>query len=87
MLMPYNEQLCDERHKNIEVTEKAHDSRLRSLETSVNGNGKFGLVAKVDTLWHWYKSQTATQAGLLDWAFRVGISIILAYIAVKVGLK
>jgi len=63
---------------------------LESLEKKVDdlrvillGNGKIGLVAKVQMLWEGKK----TRMGLLDWAFRTAIFILIGYIAMKVGLK
>ena len=79
--------LCDERHKNIDETFVRAFDKMSILEKVVYGNGKDGLSGKVATLYAWYQKQTATQAGLLDWAFRVLIMIVLTFIAVKVGLK
>lgn len=76
----YNSQLCDRLHEKL-------DEDVEALKKTVNGNGKTGVAAKVDTLWKWYEAQNKTRAGLLDWAFRAIITIGITYIAVKVGLK
>ena len=64
---------------SIESLEKKVDD----LRVILLGNGKIGLVAKVQMLWEGKK----TRMGLLDWAFRTVIFILIGYIAMKVGLK
>ena len=83
----FNQKLCDERHQHLDKAKNLLFQKVEGLEKTINGNGRTGMAAKVDALWHWYQRQTATRAGLLDWVFRVAISIALGYIAVKVGLR
>ena len=63
---------------------------LESLEKKIDdiriillGNGKLGLVAKVQIMWENKK----TRMGLLDWAFRIIILTVISFVAVKVNLK
>jgi len=66
---------------------KEHKKRTGNLEMIINGNGKLGMAAKVNLLYEWMLATKATKNGVLDWTFRMAISILLAFIAVKVGLK
>ncbi len=59
------------------------EAKVEDVLKILNGNGKIGLVAKVQILWEGQK----TKQGLLDWAFRIIIATVLGYVALKVGLK
>jgi len=64
---------------SLETVEAKVDNILKVM----NGNGKIGIIAKVQMLWEGKK----TSMGLVDWAFRITIASVLGYIAVKVGLR
>ena len=59
------------------------EEKVDEIKKILLGNGKIGLVAKVQMLWESKK----TRMGLWDWAFRTAIFILIGYIAMKVGLK
>ena len=82
-----DEKLCAERHKGVNARLDSHSTDIKNVEFILHGNGKDGLIAKVNAMYSWYQKKIATQAGLLDWAFRLMITIVLGYIATKVGLK
>jgi len=59
------------------------EQKIDDVRKILLGNGKIGLCAKVQMLWEGKK----TRMGLLDWAFRISILIIISFVAVKVGIK
>ena len=83
----FDQRLCDEKHKNANNERDVLFKRVLRVEQQLNGNGNTGLCSKVDALWTWYQRQSATQAGLLDWGFRVVIMLVLGYIATRIGIK
>lgn len=83
----YNQQLCEEKHKGIDARLDTHDTKFANHDLILHGNGKDGIIAKVNRMYEWYQHTTKTHAGWADWAFRICLSLVLTYIAVKVGLK
>ena len=51
------------------------------------GNGKVGVAEMARRSFNWMCLTKASKNGKLDWVFRVGILIIMGFVAVKVGLK
>ena len=76
--------------RRIRINDKEKLMSLERLEKKIDdiriillGNGRIGLVAKVQLLWENKK----TRMGLLDWCFRIIILTVISFVAVKVGLK
>ena len=61
--------------------------RLKHIETLLMGNGRVGIAEMSRRSFEYYQQHRASKNGLIDWGFRIAISIILGYIALKVGLK
>ena len=74
--------LCNKEHDINEIKED-----VKKILKMFHGNGELGFTAKVHTLWENYNEKRKTNSGLMDWAFRGVITIIMGYIAVKIGLK
>lgn len=66
--------------KNIET-------ELYSVKKLLVGNGKIGVAEMARRSFEYMLQCKATRNGLMDWAFRALITIMIAYIAVKVGIK
>ena len=60
---------------------------LADIKKLLMGNGEVGVAEMARRSFEWMQHQSKTKNGLLDWGFRVVISIILLFIAVKVGLR
>ena len=84
---PVSEKMCKERVANL--TDKVDEIKDEVMKIRIlwTGNGKVGVGHKVFTMWEHYKTKTKSTQGLVDWGFRVCITILLTFIAVKVGLK
>jgi hypothetical protein len=63
------------------------DRELQDIKKLLMGNGRIGIAEMARRSFEWMCLTKKNRNGLLDWAFRIGISIILTYIAVKVGVK
>ena len=51
MSSEYNQELCDQKHKETNDKFAVIDSKLDMILCVLNGNGKLGLVGKVEILW------------------------------------
>lgn len=71
--------------KEDDIVEIKRD--VKDIKKVINGNGELGLAAKTQLLYQWMERADKSKNGLLDWCFRIAISLILAYIAHEVGLK
>ena len=67
--------------------------KLDTLETNSNsikklllGNGKMGIAEMARRAFEYMLLCKQTNNGLLDWAFRGFITILMTYIAIKIGL-
>jgi len=60
---------------------------IKSTNKLLLGNGKIGVAEMARRAFEYMQCNKETKNGLLDWAFRVSIMIVLGFIAVKVGLK
>ena len=61
--------------------------RLKHIETLLMGNGKIGVAEMARRAFEYMQVEKTTKNGLVDWAFRIAIMIVLTFIAVKVGIK
>ena len=87
MGIPVTEEMCRERVENM--TAKVDDIKDEVLKIRLlwTGNGKVGVGYKVETMWQHFLNNKKTSQGFIDWAFRVAITILLTFIAAKVGIK
>jgi len=60
---------------------------VHEVKKLLMGNGKVGVAEMARRSFEWMAKCKASKNGLLDWAFRIGISIIVTYIAISVGVK
>lgn len=60
---------------------------LRDIKILLMGNGKVGVAEMARRSFEHYQGQKKSTNGLIDWVFRIVISLILGFIALKVGLK
>jgi len=80
-----------ERHK-IAVTELKKDvdeikQETREIKIILIGNGRLGVAEMARRSFEFMSSINTSKNGLMDWTFRIVISIILGFVAIKVGLK
>jgi len=61
--------------------------RLKNIELLLKGNGKVGVAEMARRSFESWQKHKASKNGLIDWTFRIAISLILGYIALNVGLK
>ena len=61
--------------------------KLSSIERLLKGNGKIGIAEMARRAFEHCEFLKSSKNGLLDWGFRAVITIILGYIALKVGLR
>jgi len=50
-------------------------------------NGKIGYKDKINRMWEEHQTKKTSSQGLVDWAFRAIITILVGYVALKIGLK
>lgn len=60
---------------------------VKEIKKMLLGNGKVGVSEMARRAFDYTQWHKASKNGLLDWVFRIGIAIIVGFIAVKVGLK
>ena len=84
---PVTERMCLERHNNLEAQVKdlkvEVKDELLKIRILLSGNGKLGLVAKVDTMWNDYQAKRKSTQGWLDWGFRILILALLSWLGLK----
>lgn len=61
--------------------------KLEHIEKLLMGNGIVGVAEMARRSFEYMQQCKKTKNGLLDWSFRVFITILVGFIAVKVGLK
>ena len=61
--------------------------KLAHIEKLLMGNGVIGVAEMARRAFEHYQDFKRSKNGILDWSFRVVITIILGFIAMKVGLK
>jgi hypothetical protein len=81
------EEMCQERHKNLTKEVNNIQDNVMKILLLWNGNGKPGVGYKVDTMWEYYCNNKRSTQGIIDWAFRAVITILITYIAVRMGLQ
>ena len=65
-----------------EIRKELHD-----IKKLLMGNGQVGVAEMARRAFEYCQHHKASKNGLIDWAFRGLITIILAYIATRVGIK
>lgn len=63
------------------------EKELHSVKKLLIGNGEVGVAEMARRAFEYMLRCKATRNGLLDWTFRAVITIMVAFIALKVGLK
>lgn len=63
------------------------NNKLEHIEKLLMGNGKIGVAEMARRSFEYIQSSSSAKSGILDWAFRMVIMIVLGYIAMVVGLK
>ena len=66
---------------------KKIEEKLNHIEKLLMGNGVVGVAEMARRAFEYCQWQKKSKNGLLDWVFRVGIMLILCYIATRVGIK
>ena len=61
--------------------------KLSHIEKLLMGNGVVGVAEMARRAFEHCQELKRTKNGLVDWVFRIGITIILTYIATQVGIK
>ena len=79
-------EVCKEHSGMVEVLTRI-DKRTESIEKTINGNGKMGINTKATLAYEGMVNCKRRKNGLIDWTFRAVLTIIISFIAVKVGLK
>lgn len=63
------------------------EKELKEIKKLLMGNGKIGVSEMARRAFEYTQWHKASKNGLLDWTFRILISFILGFIAVKVGIR
>jgi len=75
----------EERRNNVELDEIKAD--VKEIKGLLLGNGTVGVAEMARRSFEHMLSMKASKNGMMDWAFRIAITIILTFISVRVGLK
>ena len=75
----------EERRNDAELNEIKCD--IKEVKALLMGNGKIGVAEMARRAFSHTEQMRASKNGLMDWTFRIGISILLTFVALKVGLK
>ena len=73
---------------------KLHEAQITTMSNDIKeikklllGNGVIGVAEMARRSYEYMLHCKATKNGLLDWAFRALITVIVGYIAFKIGMK
>lgn len=61
--------------------------KLAHIEKLLMGNGVVGVAEMARRAFEHCQAMKASKNGLLDWAFRLVIAVLIGFIAVKLELK
>jgi len=61
--------------------------KIEGIEKLLLGNGKIGVAEMARRSFEYCENLKLSKQGLIDWVFRIVLSIIVGYIAVQVGLR
>ena len=61
--------------------------QLKNIKALLMGNGKVGIAEMARRGYEYMLLCKQTKNGLLDWSFRILITLLLGYVAVQIGLK
>jgi len=77
---------------NLDEELKSQDKKLANIENQVShirallmGNGVVGIAEMARRAFDYMLLQKKTKNGLLDWTFRGVVTVVLGYIALKIG--
>lgn len=62
-------------------------TEVKSIKKLLMGNGVIGVAEMARRAYECTQEHNKAKNGLLDWAFRAMITILLGYIALKIGLR
>ena len=65
----------------------ALEYQLSNIKSLLMGNGKIGIAEMARRAFEYMQTCKSTKNGLLDWAFRIMITTLMGYIAVRIGVK
>ena len=75
----------EERRNDVELNEIKCD--IKEVKALLMGNGSIGVAEMARRSFEHMNQLKASKNGLMDWTFRIGISILLTFVALRVGLK
>ena len=75
----------EERRNNAELDEIKCD--VKEIKGLLLGNGTVGVAEMARRSFEHMLSMKASKNGMMDWSFRIFITIIITFVAVRVGLK
>jgi len=75
------------KNEKIENDIKILHYKLDNIKTLLMGNGKIGVAEMARRSFEFMQHYNKTKNGRLDWLFRSIITILISFVAIKVGLK
>lgn len=72
---------------SIEAAVEEIKEDVKGILKIMNGNGGLGICAKVELHDSFIRGEKRKRGGLLDFAFRAIIFVLVSFIAVKVGMR
>ena len=77
---------CEEHLFNTKALVEAKEC-CDEVKKNLFGNGDMGTSQKADEAYQYIKKLEVSKNGYIDWLFRAVISLLLVWIATRVGLK
>ena len=75
----------EERRNDAELNEIKQD--VKEIKCILLGNGSVGVAEMARRAFEHMITAKASKNGLMDWTFRILISILLGFVALRVGLR
>ncbi len=79
-----------ERRENCKLHEaqiEEMSNNIKELKKIMLGNGVIGIAEMARRSFEYMQHCKNTKNGLLDWTFRAVITVMIGYIAIKIGLR